>query len=49
MLKELNVAQKEEDIFRRWFKDDYFDLIVWYNRNDYSIRGFQLCYDIARN
>ena len=49
MLKELNVAQKEEEIFRRWFKDDYFDLIVWYNRNDYSIRGFQLCYDIARN
>lgn len=49
MLREINVAQKEEDIFRRWFKDDYFELIVWYNRNDYSIRGFQLCYDIARN
>lgn len=49
MLKEIVVAQKEEEIFRRWFKDYYFDLIVWYNRRDYSVRGFQLCYDIARN
>ena len=49
MLREIDAAQKEDDIFRRWFGDDYFELIVWYNRNDYSIRGFQLCYDIARN
>jgi hypothetical protein len=28
---------------RRWFADNYFDLIVWYEGN--AIAGFQLCYD----
>ena len=29
---------------RRWFCDDYFDLIVWYSP-DKKITGFQLCYN----
>ena len=29
---------------RRWFSDDYFDLIVWYDENRRAT-GFQLCYD----
>ena len=29
---------------RRWFRDDHFDLIVWYD-GDREISGFQLCYD----
>ncbi len=29
---------------RRWYTDNYFDLIVWMD-TDKSIRGFQLCYD----
>ncbi|MES2923835.1 MAG: hypothetical protein V4819_19935 [Verrucomicrobiota bacterium] len=29
---------------RRWFSDEYFDLIVWYESED-QIHGFQLCYD----
>ena len=33
---------------RRWFTDDYFDLIVWYNSNSPTIGGFQLCYDKER-
>ncbi len=33
---------------RRWFHDDFFDLIVWSNQ-DTNILGFQLCYDIARD
>ena len=28
---------------RRWFADDYFDLIVWHKGDE--ITGFQLCYD----
>lgn len=54
MLKELRqISQKEESKFRRWFEDEYFQLIVWYDMstgegmssfgNPY---GFQLCYDI---
>ena len=46
MLKEFNnLRQIENEDFRRWFSDDYFDLIVWYDKSK-SIVGFQLCYDI---
>lgn len=34
------------DLDRRWFSDEYFDLIVWYESED-RIHGFQLCYDKA--
>ena len=33
---------------RRWFSDDFFDLIVWYSKENF-ILGFQLCYDMAGN
>ena len=45
MLKEAPTSQKEDNIFRRWFQDEYFDLFIWYNKEDNSISGFQLCYD----
>jgi hypothetical protein len=32
---------------RRWYTDDYFELIVWYH-DDNSISGFQLCYDRSK-
>ncbi|HWY52711.1 MAG TPA: hypothetical protein VNW72_14635 [Chthoniobacterales bacterium] len=31
------------DYDRRWISDEYFDLIVWYDRKD-AVHGFQLCY-----
>ncbi len=37
-----------KDKKRRWFGDDYFDLIVWYDDAE-RISGFQLCYDRGRN
>jgi hypothetical protein len=44
MLAEIrDVRQVEGEGFRRWFTDDYFDLIVWYEGG--SLVGFQLCYD----
>ncbi|HOT46522.1 MAG TPA: hypothetical protein PLM53_17110 [Spirochaetota bacterium] len=49
MLHESYVSQKEENVFRRWFQDDYFDLIVWYDLDTKTITGFQLCYDKNRN
>jgi hypothetical protein len=33
---------------RRWFRDDYFDLIVWLDDHE-EIFGFQLCYDKFHN
>ncbi|MGA2976960.1 MAG: hypothetical protein ABSF77_16760 [Spirochaetia bacterium] len=45
MLAEIrNARQIEGEGFRRWFMDEYFDLIVWYD-DDHSLIGFQLCYD----
>jgi len=44
MLKEWNgVRQRPEEGTRRWFTDDKFDLIVWYQSDE--LIGFQLCYD----
>ena len=39
-----DVRQIEGDPRRRWFSDDFFDLIVWF-APDGSMHGFQLCYD----
>jgi hypothetical protein len=45
MLKELkNVSQIPGEPQRRWFADDFFDLIVWYD-DQYDVSGFQLCYN----
>ena len=45
MLRESNTAQKEKGVFRRWFEDDYFILIVWYNISEGAVFSFQLCYN----
>jgi len=48
MLREFrNVRQIEGEAKRRWFFDDYFDLIVWVDEQE-EIVGFQLCYDILK-
>jgi len=48
MLAEIQpVKQHQDDRFRRWFADDYFDLIVWYDERQ-EICGFQLCYEKSR-
>lgn len=42
MLKEVENIQQVGG-FRRWFSDDYMDLIVWFGSGS-SIAGFQICY-----
>jgi hypothetical protein len=45
MLQEIpNVRQFPDDPERRWFSDDYFDLIVWFGKAR-AIIGFQICYN----
>jgi hypothetical protein len=42
-----NVRQIRGEGHRRWFSDEYFDLIVWYDGpkpRRTAISGFQLCY-----
>ena len=53
MLIEINnVRQIKGERKRRWFSNDYFDLIVWFDEGlfyeDEKIFGFQLCYDINK-
>lgn len=43
MIEVPNVRQIPGEGVRRWFSDEYFDLIVWYGAE--RIVGFQLCYD----
>jgi len=49
MMKEVHqVKQNPGEPTRRWFYDDYFDLIVWLTP-DGKAYGFQLCYDKKGN
>lgn len=49
MLYEIqNVKQNEGEPKRRWFIDEYFDLVVWLDKED-EVEGFQLCYDKSKN
>jgi len=42
--EEQDVRQIPGDLKRRWFSDDFFDLIVWFDDRG-RFHGFQLCYD----
>ena len=44
MLREIAPVTQEGELRRRWFEDEVFDLIVWYDEHE-EIFGFQLCYD----
>jgi hypothetical protein len=49
MLKEVErVRQVRDEGPRRWFSNNYFDLVVWLDDAD-NITGFQLCYDKGKN
>jgi len=45
MLREYETRQVKGEPRRRWFSDDFFDLIVWMS-DDSTPWGFQLCYDL---
>lgn len=45
MLQEIdNVRRNPGEPPRRWFLDEYFDLLIWMGETDEPI-AFQLCYD----
>lgn len=45
MLREISkVRQVDGEPIRRWYMDDYFDLVIW-QLEDQQVVGFQLCYD----
>jgi hypothetical protein len=48
MLKERRTKQSSDKLKRRWFSDEYYDLIVWEDPQG-EIAQFELCYDKYRN
>lgn len=43
MIENKNVRQIENENHRRWFSDEYCDLILWEDKNG-NILMFELCY-----
>ena len=48
LVENRGVRQRPEEGFRRWFLNQYFELIVWYDRQGGDVTGFQLCLDRNR-
>jgi hypothetical protein len=49
VLKEYhNVRQEARQGRRRWFEDDQFDFVVWYDQKG-AVAGFQICYRTGPN
>lgn len=48
MLREVKPADETVKSGRRWFTDDYFELIFWLDEKQ-DVESFQLCYDRGRN
>jgi hypothetical protein len=48
MLREIRTGEASRDVRRRWFVDDYFELLVWLDDKQ-DLEGFQLCYDRGRH
>jgi hypothetical protein len=44
LAENVNVRQRPEEGFRRWFVNSYFDLILWYDAQGGDLTGFQICY-----
>ena len=38
------VRQRPEEGYRRWFVNDYFDIILWYDHEGGELTGFQVCF-----
>ena len=49
LVENKNVRQRENEGYRRWFVNSDFDLILWYEKKEGSLYGFQLCYDKKRH
>ncbi|MFA7567003.1 MAG: hypothetical protein WCY01_08260 [Alkalispirochaeta sp.] len=49
LVENKNVRQRPEEGFRRWFVNEYFDVIIWYESAAGELVGFQLCYDRSVN
>ena len=47
MLREVKAREESAEGNRRWFADDYFELIVWLDERS-TVASFQLCYDRRR-
>ena len=47
--EKINVRQRETEGFRRWFVNKYFEIILWYEKKDGDLYGFQFCFSRNKN
>ena len=47
MLSEITTSQSPNEPHRRWFSDEDFDLVIWFDDLG-AIAAFQLCYDRSK-
>jgi hypothetical protein len=45
----VNVRQRDNEGFRKWYLNSFFDVILWYEENKVDLIGFQLCYSRNKN
>jgi hypothetical protein len=43
------VRQRDDEGYRRWFSDSYFDIVLWFDRSGGAMTGFQVCYDKGKS
>ncbi|MCD1653592.1 hypothetical protein K7J14_02620 [Treponema zuelzerae] len=44
LTENLTVRQRDDEGYRKWYLNSYFDLIVWYSSKGGALIGFQICY-----
>ncbi len=49
MTEFVNVRQRENEGFRKWYLNSFFDVILWYKKNKKDFIGFQFCFSRNNN
>ncbi|THB62625.1 MAG: hypothetical protein D6B26_07305 [Spirochaetaceae bacterium] len=49
LVENTSVRQREDEGFRRWFVNSFFEVILWYKANKADLIGFQFCYSRKNN
>ncbi len=49
LVENMNVRQREDEGYRKWFLNSFFEIILWYKANKKDFIGFQFCYSRNTN
>jgi len=49
LVENKEVRQREDEGYRKWFLNSFFEVILWYQKNREDFIGFQFCYSRNNN